>query len=118
LYASNSYQINAKQQIEFLDFYAFILGMLAGFSFLSRISKYLLEKFDICNVSMETYQELEEEHDRKEQKLEKLGEMSEVEKNISNSKPNLEKNIELNTKNKDPSLFSANSEQPLTEKKL
>jgi hypothetical protein len=92
--------------------------MLAGFSFLSRISKYLLEKFDICNISMETYQELEEEQDRKDQKLEKLGEISEGDKNVTNNTQKLDKNIELNIKHKDPSLNSGNSEQPLTENKL
>lgn len=92
--------------------------MLAGFSFLSRISKYLLEKFDICNISMETYQELEEEQDRKDQKLEKLGEISEADKNVTNNTQKLDRNIELNIKHKDPSLNSGNSDQPLTENKL
>jgi hypothetical protein len=47
--------------MEFYDFFAFILGSLAGFSFLSRISKYICEKCNVFNKSLADYVELNEE---------------------------------------------------------
>jgi hypothetical protein len=77
IYSTNSSQINAKKQIEFLDFFGFIMGMIAGFSFLSRISKYLCERCNIFNVSEQNYAEMidevvEEEVGRKDPKEEKF----------------------------------------------
>ena len=46
-----------------MDFLAFILGMLAGFSFISRISKFLLEKCNFFNYSEEDYIEFREERE-------------------------------------------------------
>lgn len=70
--------------------------MLAGFSFLSRISKYLCERYKIMNISLSDYNELDEEKEKQEEKLEKL---SELEKSTNNI-PNL-KNLELSkTENK------------------
>jgi hypothetical protein len=63
-----------------LDFWAFILGILAGFSFLSRISKFICEKFKIFDQSCEDYVEFEEEKDKKAEKKEQL------QKKVSDSK--------------------------------
>lgn len=58
--------MTSKNQLELMDFFAFVLGMLAGFSFLSRIGKYLCEKCKIFDYSLEDYSELQEEGDKKE----------------------------------------------------
>jgi len=50
-FASNQYEINVWKQIAFLDFYAFILGMFAGLSFLTRMMKYAFEKMGVGNIS-------------------------------------------------------------------
>jgi hypothetical protein len=64
-----------------LDFWAFILGMVAGFSFLSRIIKFTMEKCHVFDYSWENYVELhEDEKEKKEEKLDNL------EKNSSNAK--------------------------------
>ena len=42
----NSNIINVKKDISLIDFFAFLLGILAGFGFLSRVTKHVLEK---CN---------------------------------------------------------------------
>jgi len=47
--------VTKNNQFDIIDFFAFILGMLAGFSFISRISKYFLEKYNILNYSEEEY---------------------------------------------------------------
>ena len=54
--------------------------MVAGFSFLSRISKFIMEKFHIFDYSWENYVELHEEREKKEDKSDQL------EKNSSNAK--------------------------------
>jgi hypothetical protein len=73
--------VNSRKQIEMLDFWAFILGILAGFSFLSRISKFVCEKFKICDQSREDYVEFKEDSiDKKSDKPDQL------EKNHSDSK--------------------------------
>ena len=46
-----------------MDFYAFILGMFAGLSFLTRMLKYFLEKLNIKNI---TEEDLDLEHSEKE----------------------------------------------------
>lgn len=48
-FSSNQYEINVWKQIAFLDFYAFILGMFAGLSFLTRVLKNILERLHIGN---------------------------------------------------------------------
>lgn len=71
--------------------------MIAGFSFLSRISKYVMEKCQIFDYSWENYVELEEDNEKREEKLDQL------EKNSSNArfiiyKP--ENSIEMEFKSK------------------
>ncbi len=70
--------------------------MLAGFSFLSRISKYFCERCGIFDFSSENWVELEEEKEKKNEKLEKL-ENSEknttnIELRVSDTKPHIENN--------------------------
>ncbi len=65
--------------------------MLAGFSFLSRVSKYICERFEIFDVSSENWVELEEEKEKKQEKLEKLGKAGDnthIEIQNVNNKPN------------------------------
>jgi hypothetical protein len=47
------YQVNRRNSMDITDVLALILGMQAGLSFLSRISKYLLEKCNWMNYSEE-----------------------------------------------------------------
>jgi len=55
-----------KKQVELLDFVGFILGMLAGLSFLSRVAKYICEMLDVFNYTLEKYQQFVDEEDAKE----------------------------------------------------
>jgi len=64
-----------------LDFWAFILGILAGFSFLSRISKFFCEKFKICDQTKEDYVEFKEDgNDKRSDRSDK------IDKKLSDSK--------------------------------
>lgn len=65
IYNTNSYQVNTKKQLELLDFIAFLLGLLAGFSFLSKITKYLCDRCNCLNITENDFAELEEELERK-----------------------------------------------------
>ena len=47
----NSNIINVKKDISLIDFFAFLLGILAGFAFLSRVTKHVLEKCNCLNYS-------------------------------------------------------------------
>ena len=47
----NSNIINVKKDISLIDFFAFLLGILAGFAFLSRVTKHVLEKCNFLNYS-------------------------------------------------------------------
>ena len=58
-FSSSQYEINVWKQIAFLDFYAFILGMFAGLSFLTRVLKNILERLHIGN---ETEDEVSEDN--------------------------------------------------------
>ena len=53
--------VTVKKDISLLDFFAFILGMLAGFSFLSRVSKFIFEKCNVLNYSENNFTEFKEE---------------------------------------------------------
>jgi hypothetical protein len=59
--SQNSNIINVKKDISFLDFFAFMLGMLAGFAFLSRVSKHILEKCNCLNYTGDNFVILNEE---------------------------------------------------------
>ena len=65
-YTTNFYEINLKKQVELLDFGGFILGTLAGLSFLSRIVKFTAEKLNIFNYNAEGYKEFVDEEIAKE----------------------------------------------------
>lgn len=63
--------------------------MVAGFSFLSRISKYVCEKFEIFDTSMENYVELDEEKDKKSEQMMDSSKQKSIEiKNIENPNTN------------------------------
>ena len=47
----NSNIINVKKDISLIDFFAFLLGILAGFGFLSRVTKHVLEKCNCLNYT-------------------------------------------------------------------
>ena len=49
----NANIVNVKKDISILDFFAFLLGILAGFAFLIRVTKYI---FDTCE-NMNYYEE-------------------------------------------------------------
>ena len=53
--------VTVKKDISLLDFFAFILGMLAGFSFLSRVSKFIFESCGLLNYSDDNFKNLTEE---------------------------------------------------------
>lgn len=53
--------VTVKKDISLLDFFAFILGMLAGFSFLSRVSKFIFESCGLLNYSDDNFKKLTEE---------------------------------------------------------
>ena len=59
--SQNSNIINVKKDISFLDFFAFMLGILAGFAFLSRVSKHILEKCNCLNYTGDNFVILNEE---------------------------------------------------------
>ena len=50
-----------KKDISLLDFFAFMLGILAGFAFLSRVTKYIMEKFNCMNYTSDRYIVLHDE---------------------------------------------------------
>ena len=77
-----------KKQVELLDFGGFILGMLAGLAFFSRVTKYILEKMDLFNYSSDNYQELVEEATKQEaeNKIKKELECKNIIKSINPSK--------------------------------
>ena len=45
-----------------LDFFAFLLGILAGFAFLSRVTKHVLEKCNFLNYTSDNFIVLQEEN--------------------------------------------------------
>ncbi len=59
--SQNSNIVNVKKDISLLDFFAFMLGILAGFAFLSRVSKHILEKCNCLNYTGDTFVILNEE---------------------------------------------------------
>lgn len=59
--SQNSNIVNVKKDISFLDFFAFMLGILAGFAFLSRVSKHILEKCNCLNYTGDNFVILNEE---------------------------------------------------------
>ena len=59
--SQNSNIVNVKKDISFFDFFAFMLGILAGFAFLSRVSKHILEKCNCLNYTGDRYVILDEE---------------------------------------------------------
>ena len=68
----NANIVNVKKDISILDFFAFLLGILAGFAFLSRVTKYIFETCEIMNYSeegIEKFNKLEEENDDKQIEL-------------------------------------------------
>ena len=68
----NANIVNVKKDISILDFFAFLLGILAGFAFLSRVTKYIFEACDFMNYSEEDidkFHQLQEENDDKQIEL-------------------------------------------------
>ena len=59
--SQNSNIVNVKKDISLLDFFAFLLGILAGFAFLSRVSKHILEKYNCLNYTGDNFVILNEE---------------------------------------------------------
>ena len=59
--SQNSNIVNVKKDISLLDFFAFMLGILAGFAFLSRVSKHILEKCNCLNYTGDNFVILNEE---------------------------------------------------------
>ena len=60
--SQNSNIVNVKKDISLLDFFAFMLGILAGFAFLSRVTKHVLEKCNCLNYTGDTFVILNEEN--------------------------------------------------------
>ena len=58
----NSNIVNVNKDITLLDFFAFMLGILAGFAFLSRVTKHILEKCNCFNYTGENFVILQEEN--------------------------------------------------------
>ena len=59
--SQNSNIVNVIKDISLLDFFAFMLGILAGFAFLSRVSKHVLEKCNCLNYTGDNFVILNEE---------------------------------------------------------
>ena len=59
--SQNSNIVNVKKDISLLDFFAFLLGILAGFAFLSRVTKHILEKCNCLNYTGDNFVILNEE---------------------------------------------------------
>ena len=59
--SQNSNIVNVKKDISLLDFFAFMLGILAGFAFLSRVTKHILEKCNCLNYTGDNFVILNEE---------------------------------------------------------
>ena len=57
----NSNIVSVKKDISLLDFFAFLLGILAGFGFLSRVTKFVLEKCNCLNYTGDNFVVLQEE---------------------------------------------------------
>ena len=66
--SKNLYQVNRKTVMELTDVLALIIGMQAGFSFLARVMKFLLEKCNWMNYTKEESTNLidESENENKE----------------------------------------------------
>ena len=61
----NSNIVNVKKDISLIDFFAFLLGILAGFGFLSRVTKHILEKCNCLNYTEpNNFVELKEENNQ------------------------------------------------------
>jgi hypothetical protein len=60
-YSQSRNIVTVKKDLSLLDFFAFILGMLAGFSFLSRVSKFIFEKCGWLDYNDKMYEEFKEE---------------------------------------------------------
>ena len=58
----NSNIVNVTKDISLLDFFAFLLGILAGFAFLSRVTKHILEKCNFLNYTSDNFVVLQEEN--------------------------------------------------------
>ena len=58
----NSNIVNVTKDISLLDFFAFLLGILAGFAFLSRVTKHVLEKCNFLNYTSDNFIVLQEEN--------------------------------------------------------
>ena len=58
----NSNIVNVTKDISLLDFFAFLLGILAGFAFLSRVTKHILEKCNFLNYTSDNFVILQEEN--------------------------------------------------------
>ena len=63
--SQNSNIVSVKKDISLLDFFAFMLGILAGFAFLSRVTKHILEKCNCLNYTSNQFEfvELQEVND-------------------------------------------------------
>ena len=59
--SQNANIVTVKKDISLLDFFAFMLGILAGFAFLSRVTKYIMEKFNCMNYTSDRYIVLHDE---------------------------------------------------------
>ncbi len=59
--SANSNIVNVIKDISLLDFFAFMLGILAGFAFLSRVTKHILEKCNFLNYTGDNFVILNEE---------------------------------------------------------
>ena len=59
--SQNSNIVNVNKDISLLDFFAFMLGIFSGFAFMSRITKYILEKCNFLNYSGDNFVILNEE---------------------------------------------------------
>jgi hypothetical protein len=71
--SQNSNIVNVIKDISLLDFFAFMLGILAGFAFLSRVSKHILEKCNCLNYTGDNFVVLNEEVPQNiEMELEKI----------------------------------------------
>ena len=70
------YQVNRRNLMDITDVLALIMGMQAGFSFISRIMKFILEKWNCLNYTEEESTNLilssedAENNDNKEGELE------------------------------------------------
>ena len=75
-----------------LDCLAFVLGMLAGCSFLSRMTKYLLERNHIFDYTAESYVEFIDEKDKTDNNISRNDAEIVKEKNSVNLDPQTNNN--------------------------